>query len=191
MKLWSSVRQQAGKLAFEADRMVRIKREESAIAGINTEVQTVQTNLGQIALALYRSGALANPQVAALAAQIAKLEGDIKQHEANIVAIRAEQPPEGEQAAAPPPAQATAPVPPPAEMPPVFSPPQAAAPVPPPPAATPFPSPSAMPPAEPAAPVPSLSEAPAPEAEGKVCASCGARIPEKAIFCPECGTRAT
>jgi hypothetical protein len=166
MKLWSSVRQQAGKLAFEAERMVRIKKEESAIDDSRKQIAAVQTSLGQVALSLFRSGSLNVPQVAALAQQIAELEVTIKQHEDAIVAIRAEQSPlvEGEQpvaAAAPYATPAQAPLAPMASAQPYE---QAAQGV--------------------GAPVPE-----APAVEARKCANCGAALPEKGAFCQECGAK--
>ena len=106
------MRQQAAKVAFEADRMMRVKHEESAISGLRSEIQTAQVSLGQIALALYREGTLVHPKVAEFAQQISRLEESIRQHEETIVAMRAEQPPvEGEQPAAHPPAPAPPPQP--------------------------------------------------------------------------------
>ena len=177
MKLWSSVRQQAGKLAFEAERLVRIKKEESAIEDARKQISAIHGSLGQVALSLYRSGSLNVPQVATLAQQITDFEASIKQHEAAIVAIRAEVAPstEEEQAAAAP---AGAPVAPAAQAPLTpMAPVQAAVPV---------------APVEPVAPVAQAAGAPVPEApaaEEKKCANCGAALPEKGAFCPECGTK--
>ena len=121
MKLWSSVRGQAEKMAFEADKLVRIKKEESAMGEVRNQLQAKQVSLGEVALGLFRSGALANPEIAALAGEIAALEAKIAEYEARIAAIRAEQPKgaeaaegqaaaavEGQAAAAVEPAPATA-----------------------------------------------------------------------------------
>lgn len=85
MKLWSSVRGQAEKMAFEADKLVRIKKEESAMGEVRNQLQTQKASLGEVALGLFRSGALADPQIAALEAKVAE-------HETHIATIRAEQP---------------------------------------------------------------------------------------------------
>jgi hypothetical protein len=164
MKLWSSVRQQAGKLAFEAERLVRIKKEESAIDDARKQIAAIHTSLGQVALSLYRAGSLNVPQVAALAQQVADLDAGIKQHEDAIVAIRAEMAPTGENE------QPVAP-------------------------AAPYGGPAQQPltPMAPAQPVePVAAGAPVPEApavEAKKCANCGAALPEKGAFCPECGAK--
>ena len=70
MKLWNSMKQGAGKLAFEADRMVRIKKEESAVDEARKQIANVTTSIGQVALSLFRSGSLDAPEVAVLVAQI-------------------------------------------------------------------------------------------------------------------------
>jgi membrane protease subunit (stomatin/prohibitin family) len=72
-------------MAFEADKLVRIKKEESAMGEVRNQLQTQKASLGEVALGLFRSGALADPQIAALEAKVAE-------HETHIATIRAEQP---------------------------------------------------------------------------------------------------
>jgi len=103
MKIWGSVRQGAGKLAFEADKLVRIKKQEGLISDANKEIQTKLTALGEVALSLYRGGALNQPQVAAIAAEIAQIEQRIAQLQAELEAIRAEEWVDPAAQAAPPP----------------------------------------------------------------------------------------
>jgi len=98
MKLWSSVRGQAEKMAFEAEKMVRVKKEEAAMGEVRNQLQAKHLSLGEVALGLFRSAALANPEIAALAEEIAGLEAKITEHEARIAAIRAEQPKGAEEA---------------------------------------------------------------------------------------------
>ncbi len=59
------VQSTAEKAAFEADKLVRINREESALSEAQKKVQAKPADLGQAALALYRDGALADPAIAA------------------------------------------------------------------------------------------------------------------------------
>lgn len=91
MKLWGSVRQQAGKLAFEADKLVRIKREEGALNDVQGQITAQCTELGKAVLGLFRSGAVSHPQIAAFAEQVAQLEARAAQIQQNIAAIRAEE----------------------------------------------------------------------------------------------------
>jgi membrane protease subunit (stomatin/prohibitin family) len=91
MKLWSSVRGQAEKVAFEADKMLRVRKEESAISDARNQIQAKHLALGQVALALYQAGELKDAQVEALATEVAAFEALIREHEERIVAIKAEQ----------------------------------------------------------------------------------------------------
>ena len=163
MKLWSSVRQQANKLAFEADRALRIRKEESAVDEARKQISAVQANIGQVALSLFRAGSLDVPQIASLAQQIDEIEAAIAQHQAAIEGIRAELAPAGEAEAAPASAQPQAPIEPVA---PIVE--------------------------QRAAPVETATGAPVPPTEEvaiRKCANCGAEVPGNAVFCPECGTR--
>ena len=161
MKLWNSVRSQAGKLAFEAERMVRIRKEESAIDEARKQITGVAASMGQVALSLYRSGGLDEPQIAALAKQVDELEASINQHEAAVVSIRAEVPPDSDGAPAGAPAYTVAPNR--AES--VAQ--GIGAPVP------------------PVTPAPYEAEAPA--ADARKCPNCGASVAGAGKFCPECG----
>jgi len=111
MKLWGSVRQQAGKLAFEADKLVRIRREESAINEVQGQITAQYTELGKAVLELFRSGAVSHPQIASFAEQVAQLQARVAQIEQTLAAIRAEEyvePAAPEDYAAPPPGAAPA-----------------------------------------------------------------------------------
>ena len=91
MRLWSSVKGQAERVAFEADKRVRINREESDIKNARKEIEARHLELAQAALALHNAGALDEPRIASLAQQIAALEVTILEHEQLIATIRAEQ----------------------------------------------------------------------------------------------------
>jgi membrane protease subunit (stomatin/prohibitin family) len=100
-KAMKSVQTTAGKTAFEADKMVRTKREEGVLSDAQKRVQAKLAELGQAALALYRSGMLADPSVTALADEIAGLEAQVQQQKEKLEAIHNEQyQPTGQPAAA-------------------------------------------------------------------------------------------
>ena len=132
MKLWGSVKQQANKLAFDAEKALRVKRQEGAIEGVRTKIQSQYTELGQATLALMEEGVLAHPQLASYANEISRLQDLLKSEAEKLAAIQQEEYDSAEQAIAGgvPPAPPAEPVassaPPPAEEP--------AAPPPPPPA---------------------------------------------------------
>ena len=90
-KAMKSVQTTAGKTAFEADKMVRTKREEGVLSDAQKRVQAKLAELGQAALALYRSGTLSDPSVTALADEIAGLEAQVQQQKEKLEAIHNEQ----------------------------------------------------------------------------------------------------
>lgn len=91
MKLWGSVKQQAEKLAFEAEKAVRIKREESAIANLKSQIEAQYTELGKTVLRLMAEGAVSHPQLEPFAQAVASLQEQIKQVEQKLAEIRAEE----------------------------------------------------------------------------------------------------
>ena len=179
-----SVREQAEKVSFEAEKLVRIRREESTLGDVKGKVQAKMVELGQIALALHRNGTLADPDVAIIAQDVAGMEAQMKQLQARIDAIRAEQwqaPAEAPGAPAiSPQAMAT--------VPPVPQEPAGQEPVPQEPmlqeAVAPEPASAGAAPGAPA-PVTQLEAAPA----TVECPNCHTAAPASAAFCPECGTR--
>jgi hypothetical protein len=90
-KAMKSVQTTAGKTAFEADKMVRTKREEGVLSDAQKRVQAKLAELGQAAFALYRSGTLSDPSVTALADEITGLEAQVQQQKEKLEAIHNEQ----------------------------------------------------------------------------------------------------
>lgn len=90
MKFWGSVKQQAGKLAFEADKMMRVRKQEGVITDAQGEINAKNIALGQLALSLYRAGQIAHPQVATFAQDIAQLEQRVAELQLELERIRAE-----------------------------------------------------------------------------------------------------
>jgi hypothetical protein len=91
MKLWGSVRQGAAKVAFEADKMVRLRKQETAIADVQKQVQSQYTALGEKVIELFQAGMIDHPQVAAVNQQIAELTVQITQLTAELEHIKADQ----------------------------------------------------------------------------------------------------
>lgn len=91
MKLWGSMKQQAGKLAFEAEKAVRIKREESAISGLKTQIENQCSEIGKTVLGMFNEGSLDHPQLLPFVQQIANLQEQIKATEAKVAIIQAEE----------------------------------------------------------------------------------------------------
>ena len=188
-----SVREQTEKVAFEADKMMRIRHEEGAAGEIKAHVHSKLVDLGQAALELYRNGTLNNSSIAGVAAEIAAMEVTLQEQEAKIEGIKAEQyQAPSEEAPAETPAAV---VPPQAPQPPATAAPLAESSAP---ASTPI-APDApvleeplaeSPVVPPAAPVPPVAPAPAAVPLTSVtCPNCGAEQLSTTKFCTECGTR--
>lgn len=185
-----SMRQKADQAALEADKLMRIRREQGAIDQLRRDIKAQLDALGQSALAAYRAGEITHPQLGNICQQIDALNEKIGQREARIEQIRAEK-------LTPPPAAPTAArtglpcpsckqlIPEGAAFCPVCG----------------HKIPKAAPPAESVCPScgnPMLPEtqfcsncgARRVQAPQTIrCAGCGAELPAIAVFCPDCGTR--
>jgi RNA polymerase subunit RPABC4/transcription elongation factor Spt4 len=179
-----SMRQKADQAALEADKLIRVRREQAAIDQLRRDVSTQMDALGLAALAAYRAGEIAHPRLVGVCQQIDALNEQIGQREARIEQIRAERlgtPPTAGQLACPnckQPVAATAtfcpscgakiPKAPPAEVACSFC----GSPVP---AAAQF--------------CPNCGQRKAAEPKTIRCANCGVELPAIAVFCPECGAQ--
>jgi sRNA-binding protein len=166
-----SVKDGAEKVSFEAQKLVRVQREEAVVTDLNNKIQGKTMDVGRLALQLQRTGALNEPAVAALAQEISAMEAQIQAQQEKIVAIKAEQWQPGEEAA-PAATPAAAPQPEPAVVTPVTAEP---------------PGVSAVAPVVP--PTEAEAEAPAPAADTIRCPNCQTEVRSTAAFCPECGTK--
>ncbi len=133
MKLWGSVKQQANKLAFDAEKALRVKRQEGLISALQDKVQAQYAELGQKALALMDEGAIVHPQLAVFANEIAKLQESIRDETAKLATMQAEEFETAEETAAGPAGPAASSMPP--VEPPMPAPPQSEEPTAPPPPA--------------------------------------------------------
>lgn len=181
----------ADQAALEADKLIRIRREQAAIDQLRRDIQAQLDALGQAALTAYRGGEIAHPQLVSICRQIDALNEQIAQREARIEQIRAEK------LVTPPvvPAASSAGLPCPncKQLVPeaaTFCPfcgykiPKA------PPATTPCAScGSPMPSAAQFCPVCGARRAATPAPQTIHCPNCGAELPTTAIFCPDCGIR--
>lgn len=157
--LIDSMRQKADQAALEADKLMRIRREQGAIDQLRRDIKTQLDALGRATLAAYRGGEITHPQLVSICQQIDALNEQIAQREARIEQIRAEK-------LAPPPAPPTAG-----------------------PSSIPCPHCGQRIPAEARfCPVCGHQIPPPAPAEG-VCAACGSPMPAAAQFCPTCGAR--
>jgi predicted amidophosphoribosyltransferase len=178
-----SVRQKADQAALEADKLIRIRREQAATDQMRRDISTQMDALGQAALAAYRAGEIAHPRLLTVCQAIDALNEQIGQREARIEQIRVEKlatpsPQSGitcpncKQLIAADAAFCSAcgyriPKPPPAE-----------------------PCPSCGSPIPAAAQFcPSCGQRKAPAPKTIRCVGCGAELPAIAVFCPDCGTR--
>ncbi len=182
-----TVRDQAEKGVFEANKLVRVQREEGVSAELRGKIQGKIGELGQAALELCRSGALKDPALLALVGEITGLEDQLKQQDAKIEAIRAEQWQGGEGGAPSGDAGATA------ETIKIAMPePAGEASAAPEVGGTPAGAPASAAAEVSSAPVePPTAPAPAPAAGPELveCPSCHTQVRSSAAFCPECGTK--
>lgn len=154
-----SMRLKADQAALEADKLIRIRREQGAIDQLRRDIKTQLDALGQAALTAYRADEIAHPQLVSICQQIDVLNEQIGQREARIEQIRAEK--LATPLVAPPAAQAGVPCPSCKQF---------------------IPEGAAF------CPVCGYKIPKAPPAEA-VCSVCGSPIPAAAQFCPNCGTR--
>jgi len=90
MKLWGSVKQQANKLAYDAEKALRVKRQEGIIAELREKVQVQYAGL-EAALALMNEGAIVHPRLAPFANEVALLQERIETETRKLMEIQAEQ----------------------------------------------------------------------------------------------------
>jgi len=180
-----SVRQQADKAAFEADKLIRVRREQAVIDQLRRDVKAQLDVLGQTALVVYRRGEIGHPELVAIGQRMDALDDQIKQHEKTIEQIRAEQLTAAPSQPTQPCPRCRKPVPVVATFCPHCG------------SSIPKPSPGGTPCRNCGALIP-LSAGFCPNCGAKKvaepppvrCVNCGATLTAGAAFCPDCGTRA-
>ncbi len=85
-----SMRQKADQAALEADKLMRIRREQNTIDQLRRDIKAQLDALSQSTLAAYRAGEITLPQLVNICQQIDALNEQIDQREARIEQIRAE-----------------------------------------------------------------------------------------------------
>lgn len=155
-----SMRQKADQAALEADKLMRIRREQGAIDQLRRDIKAQLDALGQSTLAAYRAGEITHPQLGNICQQIDAFNEQIGQREARIEQIRAEK-------LAIPPVAAPAPL-----------------------TGVPCPSCKQLIPEGAAfCPLCGYKIPKAPPAAESVCPSCGNPMLPETLFCPNCGAR--
>ena len=188
--LVDSMRLKADQAALEADKLIRIRREQGGIDQLRRDIKSQLDALSQATLTAYRAGEIAHPQVVSICQLVDALNEQIGQREARIEQIRAEKlatPP-----VAAPAVQTGAPCPSCKQLIPEGA---AFCPI------CGYKIPKVAPPAEAicatcGSPIPAAAQfcpgcgarkAQAPQTIQ--CMGCGAELPATALFCPDCGTR--
>jgi len=85
-----SMRLKVDQAALEADKLIRIRREQGGIDQLRRDIKAQLDALSQAALTAYRAGEIAHPQLVSICQQIDALNEQIGQREARIEQIRAE-----------------------------------------------------------------------------------------------------
>ena len=106
--MFDRFKQAANVTKFKAEQLLREQRVQNEIATINQQVNGVRDRIAAKVLELRQNGPLGIPELDELCASIDGLQAQIAQKEAQIGAIRAEQPP---QSGAPAPQPASPPQP--------------------------------------------------------------------------------
>ncbi len=92
-------RWEASKAAFEADRLLRLRRVDSAMEGLRGQIQQLSYQIGNKAIDLSRAGPLDPQELVPLLDQVRKLESGIADKEAEKARIKQELPPPPPEAA--------------------------------------------------------------------------------------------
>jgi DNA-directed RNA polymerase subunit RPC12/RpoP len=86
-----TIRNTAGKAAFEADKLRRVSAVQSAIKPLREEVNRTITRLGQAAYGLHQAGELAQPELCQICERMDSFYAQINAREKEIEAIRLEE----------------------------------------------------------------------------------------------------
>ena len=184
--MFDRFKQAANVTKFKAEQLLHVQGVQNEIATINQQVNGVSDRITAKVLELRKNGPLGIPEIDELCASIEALHVQIAQKEAQINAIRAEQPP-----------QSGAPAPQPGYPPQPAYPPQPGYPPPPPPA--PQVETKICPNCQTAVPAPAMfctscghnfQQAPAPAEPAnatQTCPHCNFEAPAASAFCPNCG----
>jgi hypothetical protein len=109
MGFLDQMKQGAQRTAWEAERMVRVNKANSAVQDAKREVDQQIMALGRAVLALYDGGTTPPPEATDIYAQIKTQQSRVAQLEQDAERIKTEQPPQGAAPSAAPPASYQAP----------------------------------------------------------------------------------
>ena len=159
MSIFDKAKQGVDVAKFKADQLLRVNKVQNEISALRRDILGVREKVAEAVVVLHKQGPLAYPEVEELCVKIDEIETQIAEKDAQLVAIRAEQPPvaAGAAAAAVAAGQATAACP------------HCHAPVP-----------------VDAAFCPNCGQHIPPRPK---CAKCGYLLGAEAMFCPNCGQR--
>ncbi len=114
MGFLDQMKQGTQRAAWEAERLVRVNKANSAVSDARRELEMQIMNLGRAVLQTYDAGSTPPDETAPIYSQIKTLEAKARQLETEVEHIKAEQPPQGPLAAPQgyvPPPQGYAPAP--------------------------------------------------------------------------------
>ncbi|MBI2863877.1 MAG: zinc ribbon domain-containing protein [Chloroflexi bacterium] len=94
MGFLDSIKQGAGKVTFEADRMLRLNRVESAMGALKKNLEAQELDLGRAAFQLFKQNLLQIPALEGRFAQMVPLEKEIEEKRIEADRIRAEAAPQ-------------------------------------------------------------------------------------------------
>lgn len=97
MRFFDSLRQGASDAAFEAQKLVRVQKQQLALSALNKERDTAVLALGNRAAEKARAGELEDGDLMQLARAVLDIETRVQDAEAELEGIRAEESPQGDQ----------------------------------------------------------------------------------------------
>lgn len=93
MSIFDKAKQGVDVAKFKADQLLRINKVQNDIGTLRRDIQGVREKAAEAVVQLHRQGPLAYPDVEDLCLKIDQIEAQIAEKEAQVAAIRAEQPP--------------------------------------------------------------------------------------------------
>jgi hypothetical protein len=93
--MFDRLKQAANETKFKADQLLRVQRVQNEIAGVHQQLSAMRDRIGGRVLEMHQQGALGVPELEEMCAGADALVAQIAQKEAQIAAIKAEQPPMG------------------------------------------------------------------------------------------------
>lgn len=94
MKFFEAIRNTASDAAFEAQKLVRVQKQQAVVSGLQKERDTAVMSVGNAVVQKGQEGSLTDPDLVALTNQVSAVDARLKEAQAELERIRAEQAPD-------------------------------------------------------------------------------------------------